>query len=198
MLEGAIIVALVRVVAFALGGLLAYFGYRLFAMVPQQDESGAKIETPGLTITLSRIAPGTFFAACAAGIAIASFIYPIKIGEGEKGVLGASPSAQSAVDIQRGHEVREGAGASPSTATANAEHIRSALLHLACLRDAHTLDEDQKAAIDQARVALMARLWMEEWGEFEAFETWALEQRGAAPVTAVEYVFTRKDRRCPS
>ena len=65
-LDAAIVVALVRMVAFGISGLLAYFGYRLFFTVPQQTESGGRIETPGLTITLSRIGPGTFFAVCAA------------------------------------------------------------------------------------------------------------------------------------
>jgi hypothetical protein len=179
-------------VGFAIAGLLAYFGYRLFSAVPQQDKSGGKIEAPGLTITLSRIGPGTFFAVCAAGIVAASFVYPIRITGSE--VIGASPETISSA----APTVRQPGTASTSALEADAAHIRSALLQLACLRDAYPLTEDEQTAIDQARVALMGRLWREKWGEFEAFETWALERHGDAPVAAVEDLFTRKDPRCSS
>ncbi|MDH3640457.1 MAG: hypothetical protein OES38_00035 [Gammaproteobacteria bacterium] len=173
---------------------MAYFGYRLFFAVPQQSESGGKIETPGLTITLTRIGPGTFFAICAAGIVIASFAYPIEIRK--EGVIGSTGKVSEVEAERRTSIASEVKAVKTAAIDADASHVRAALLHLACIRDASRLKDDERTAIDQARVALMLRLWREKWGEFEAFETWALERRGAPPVTAIAEIFSRKDPRC--
>lgn len=194
-LHAAIVVAIVRTVAFGISGLMAYFGYRLFFAVPQQSEGGGRIEVPGLTITLSRIGPGTFFAICAAGIVIASFAYPIEITG--QGVLGSTGEvSQDVGDGDRAAIAQQIAATTTSATEAKAAHVRNALLHLACVRDAYPLKEDEQTAIDHARVALMARLWHEKWGEFPAFETWALERRGEPPVAAAEHIFSGKDPRC--
>ena len=194
-LEAGIVIALVRIVAFCISGLLAYFGYRLFFTVPSKSDSGGKIETPGLTITLSRIAPGTFFAICSACIIIASFVYPITITpQGAVGALGDNPQVSQRNELLE--ELDQVAPPSLSVAQANQAHVRKALQHLACVRAKYSLIEDEMTALDHARVALMARLWQESWGEFRNFEAWALENSGTAPVAIVEHIYTQKDPRC--
>lgn len=193
------IIGVIRVVAFAVAGLLAYFGYKLFFAVPNKSESGGKIETPGLTITLSRIAPGTFFAICGAGIVIASFIYPMEI----KGLAAGGGVIGSVGGISQSQTSGTGDTPSPpppplteSATEAQRSHFSKAIQQLNCLRMKNQLAESELNAIDQARVALMARLWMKEWGDFQAFETWALERRGNEPVTRVKDLFTQEDARC--
>lgn|GEM_PF-5905731 len=195
------IIGVIRVVAFAIAGLLAYFGYKLFFAVPNKSESGGKIETPGLTITLSRIAPGTFFAICGAGIVIASFIYPMKIdgmnGGSAMGSIGqVSENREPPLGTTNTQPPPPTASLNQSITDAQRAHFVKAIQQLNCLRTKTQLKESEVNAIDQARVALMARLWIEDWGNFQAFETWALEGRGDPPVTRVQDLFTQEDPRC--
>lgn len=192
-----ITVAVVRIIAFAISALLAYFGYRLFFAVPNHSESGAKIETPGLNITLSRIAPGTFFAICSAGIIVASFIYPMKIELSEASVLGSI--SEQASDLKRKEIIKavdEVNSKNESIYIAERAHLTKSLHMLACIKDNYSYSDDEKTAIDFARVALMSRLWNKKWGDFETFEVWALEGRGKTPVAIVKHLFTEKDVRC--
>ncbi|MCW8934323.1 MAG: hypothetical protein OQK98_06330 [Gammaproteobacteria bacterium] len=194
-IKAGIIVALVRLVALLISGLLAYFGYRLFFDVPYESSSGGTIETPGLTISLSRLAPGTFFAICSAGIIIASFTYPIKITP--DAVMGsvsevASNTTQQAIDRAM-NEVSEN---NDSATSANKAHLSKALQQLTCVRYIYNFKQHEISAIDYARVALMYQMWDDGWGEFDQFESWALEARGDAPVRTVEEIFNRRDPRC--
>lgn len=192
-----IIIALLRMVAFVISGLLAYFGYRLFFTVPHQTESGGKIETPGLTITLSRIAPGTFFAICAAGIVIASFLYPMRIEGLYGGAIGATDQVKFRQEREKfADEMQKTTLINQSTLEANAAHLRTATHQMACIRQKYNYTEDESNAIDQARVALMTRLWQPKWGDFQTFEAWALEGRGDPPITFVKHLYTEKDPRC--
>lgn len=201
-IAASMIVGVVRIVAFTIAGLLAYFGYKLFFSVPHKSDSGGTIETPGLTITLSRIAPGTFFAICAAGIVVASFVYPMKI-QLDNGVYGAGAAVGSLGEITSNKEQLPDTPASqalspliqPATEAQRA-HVLKALQHLNCLRTKSQLEDSEVNAIDQARVALVGRIWIEDWGDFQIFETWAMEGRGDPPVTRLHSLFNQEHPQC--
>ena len=63
------------------GGVISIFlGYRLFAMTTLPDLASGTFKTKILQITLSKAAPGIFFALFGAAILIVSLSEPIKVG----------------------------------------------------------------------------------------------------------------------
>lgn len=79
-----------RIVAVAIGVASIYLGYRLFVAVPLHRESEGKVVLPGdISIYLSKIGPGAFFALVGAIIVAVSFQQTIMYREG----LGTSPEA---------------------------------------------------------------------------------------------------------
>ena len=187
-----LLVGILRVAGLAVAALLAYFGYRLFMTVPTGHGDG-EIKGLGVTVTLTRVGPGTFFALFSAAIVVGSFAYPIKITP--KGLIGAAPLTASTPAIPLPSETGDENG---EVAPEEAEFWRTALGVLLCLRQSNTIEETAAVAIDHGRVALMQRLWRPAWGEFAVFEVWALEGRGDPPVTAARETFNREDARCAS
>jgi hypothetical protein len=55
--------AIERIIAICVAGVCIYLGYRLFIKLPEQSDSSGKVILPGnISIYLSRIGPGVFFA----------------------------------------------------------------------------------------------------------------------------------------
>ena len=62
-MEPVIMRAIERILAVLIGGLSVYLGYNLFLHLPEQTDSAGKIILPGnISIYLSRVGPGVFFA----------------------------------------------------------------------------------------------------------------------------------------
>ena len=69
MMDPGILRALERLLDAAIGGLSIYLGYRLFLKLPDKTDSQGKIILPGnISIFLSRVGPGVFFALFGAAV----------------------------------------------------------------------------------------------------------------------------------
>ena len=82
--------AIERIIATLTGALLVYLGYRLFVHLPERTDSDGKFILPGnISIYMSRVGPGAFFALFGTCIVIASFYFSLTIqsqnGESDKG-----------------------------------------------------------------------------------------------------------------
>lgn len=68
-----------RILAIAIGGLAVYLGYRLFLALPEQANSEGKVVLPGnISVYLSRVGPGAFFALFGAIVVASSLYFSIK------------------------------------------------------------------------------------------------------------------------
>jgi hypothetical protein len=156
-----IIRAIERIIATLTGALLVYLGYRLFLSLPDQSDSQGKFILPGnISIYMSRIGPGAFFALFGAGVVVASFYFSMSI----------APSND--VDKKTNHiSYIGGSEASPEENRANV------------LGDVYILNRTQKdpvavnldelrPAVVRIKLALMHDVWDEKWGDYEKFRAW--------------------------
>jgi hypothetical protein len=66
--------SLERITSVLIGGLSIYLGFRLFLEIPQRSESEGKFVLPGgISVYLTRVGPGVFFALFGAVIVATSF-----------------------------------------------------------------------------------------------------------------------------
>jgi hypothetical protein len=162
--------ALERVLLVLVGALAVYLGYSLFRHMPTVNRSEGKLELPGgVSIFLSRIGPGVFFATFGCAIIGYSVTKPVSISlptlQGQAiefssiGQASSPPRAVMPVAI---------AGLEPEVAVARLNGF------LAASRD--TLPGPEFAELEQAiraaKFALMLMHWKPEWGDRSAFEKW--------------------------
>ena len=190
-----------RVLGILLGGLLIYFGYRLFLGSSRKGrrESGAgEFSLGGSKVSLTKVGPGVFFAIFGAGLIAFTFAHPMTVkvpvpattkppgGSGSAGV--AASSEFSFV----------GAVSAPQTAEDRArlrgEAQRDVVALNRALDRASAAERTELAhAVMQAKVALMEPLWAEDWGDPAEFRDW-LDKGGSPPagVKAAVDFFQRK------
>lgn len=171
-----------RILAVAIGGLAIYLGYRLFSLVPEsRDGEGRVTLAKDVSLVVSRVGPGVFFALFGAGAV------GLSLHEGVDVTVRAAPTEEigPAVDFH-------GAGLSAEMDDrADARMLlRREIAILNTLPE--LLDPDLPAqdrthveqAIPRIKLALMRPLWGEAsagWGTPEDFERWRREGRPGAP-----------------
>ena len=171
-----------RILSILIGGMLIYFGYRLFLSLPGKrgrDGGSGEFSLGGANkVKLSKVGPGVFFAVFGAGLIAYSFAKPMKVN-----IPGAAPNAQSSPRAANAPSAGTGA-----VATAGFSYVGAV--------SAPETDEDRtqvERAVVRAKVALMEPLWAEDWGELKDFRDW-LAKGGTPPdktQPAVDY-FQRK------
>ena len=83
-----------RLLGLLAGGLCVVLGYRLFVKLPEKTDSSGKVVLPGgVSIWLSRVGPGIFFALFGAAIVAYSFASTVKVTNEQ---TGPSPRASTA------------------------------------------------------------------------------------------------------
>lgn len=166
-----------RVLLVLAGGLAIYLGYQLFALIPAADRSEGRIALPGgVSIFLTRIGPGVFFALFGCAIIAYSvtkpveFRIPVEVSAGR-----AAPG-----DARSGSYVQySGLGPAPaarSTPTGLDPAVIVGRLngYLEDMRqrlDRPAADEFE-AAVRAAKLAVMLDAWKSEWGDRAAFVNW--------------------------
>ena len=69
-----------RIIAVLIGGFSVYLGYRLFMNLPEQKDSEGRIILPGdISVYLSRVGPGVFFALFGSVVLGISFYFQLTI-----------------------------------------------------------------------------------------------------------------------
>lgn len=173
-----------RILGVAIGGLLIYFGYRLFLDVRgRRGDGSGDFSVPGGTkIKLSKVGPGVFFAIFGAGLITFSIVRPVSLTTSgpiaptkEKAGTTAALKFMGAASVPESgvEEVRR----------ADAKKDIAALNRLV-ERSAATLTPQERVsletAVEHAKLALMEPLWAEDWGDLADFREW-LEKRASAP-----------------
>jgi hypothetical protein len=166
------------------GGIVAVvLGYRLFINLPMLDANGeGKIELPGgVSIYLSRIGPGVFFALF--GIAVLTYaLKPVDFSL-EVSTAAAAASAPGAPQAANQKVKYSGIGASstPDLGQREAERNRAVgtVVDLKKVEDVVEITlkgqakDDAKAAIEDAKFRIMKSVWDEDsWGSLTEFERW--------------------------
>ncbi|MEQ1950505.1 hypothetical protein [Mesorhizobium sp. CN2-181] len=161
-----------RIIAVIIGGLAIYFGYRLFLSIPDQRSDGrAEISlSKDRRLLVSRVGPGTFFALFGTAVLVASYAFPVKIGNN---------SGLSTQDVAR-QLVPDETGPLPPRPI-NFDELSQSLAFLKDL-EARQLAAASEADRDQVnrrfravKLALMGRAWQSEWGDPTEFEIWLNE-----------------------
>ena len=197
-MELLVVRALERVLAVVVGGLSIYLGYRLFVAVKATGEGSARVKLPSdMTVMVSRVGPGVFFALFGALVVGASFAFPIRYSQSESQAADGPSTRLTEVSgvgpqvvVPSGSHGRTGAtDAARSSIEQPAEaERRQAREHVGFLNQSAALLEpslseaQRERALDETRRAklfLMRSVWDPSWGDAEAFQRWT-EGRGPA------------------
>ena len=197
-----------RILSILVGGMLIYFGYRLFLSLPGKrgrDGGSGEFSLGGANkVKLSKVGPGVFFAIFGAGLIAYSFAKPMKVNiPGAAPSTQTSPSASAAPSTPTGVVAAAGfsyvgAVSAPETEEDRARmriETQEDIIVLNRALDRANVSERPKLerAVVKAKVALMEPLWAEDWGELKDFRDW-LAKGGTPPdktQPAVDY-FQRK------
>jgi hypothetical protein len=194
-----------RILSILIGGMLIYFGYRLFLSLPGKrgrDGGSGEFSLGGANkVKLSKVGPGVFFAIFGAGLIAYSFAKPMKVNIPAAAQTAPSapnaPSAGTGVVAAAGFSY-VGAVSAPETdedrARMRNETQQDIIILNRALDRANASERSQvERAVVRAKVALMEPLWAEDWGELKDFRDW-LAKGGTPPdktQPAVDY-FQRK------
>ena len=162
--------ALERILAVGIGGLSIYLGYRLFLHIPDQRDSEGRVRLPGgISIFLSRVGPGAFFALFGAFVVGLSFYYSIvyskSVSKGGETIqstdysgLGSRVTSTGELDrIQAGDDLAFLANKLPSLLRPDLTAARR---------------NDMDALTQRLDLALIRMAWVPDWGSFEEFRRW--------------------------
>jgi hypothetical protein len=188
-----------RILGVLVGGILIYFGYRLFldARVKRGRNGGSGDFTlaGGNKIKLSRVGPGVFFALFGAGLIVFSLTRSVSLTTtGPAPAPSAKGSAANSVATVK----FIGATSLPENDEERAQRRTEmqqqiAILNRAVDRASPAERPELELAVAHSKLALMERLWADEWGDLADFREW-LEKGGVPPAdskTAVE-IFQRR------
>jgi hypothetical protein len=174
-----------RITAVLIGGLAVYLGYRLFLSTPEHRNSAGKFALPwDISIAMSRVGPGVFFALFGVAAVCLALIRPIEIsspGRGHVEGQGGSLSLRYMGESTLGDP----------TARADARSLlrREIALLNTVLRllpaDLPEHDRDDiERGIARIKLALMTPVWgtaNEGFGEVSEFEHWIREREPDPP-----------------
>ena len=181
-LVGILLNGIQHIIAILVGLTSVYLGYRLFLELPRRREGEAKLDLPGsVSILLSRIGPGIFFALFGLGMIIYSIMKPIEITDIAEQVA----SAESVTTVKRSRTLT-GLGqqnpSSPQLQAFAAVDRATVISRLNRISDAVAQSQQGPALVDttiagrEAKLALMREVWKPEWGEYTVFHLWVTEQ----------------------
>ncbi len=182
--------ALERLLIVAVGALAVYIGYRLFVLMPLRKEGEGKLDLPGgVSIVLSRIGPGVFFALFGAGLiaysaAPVSFKLPQEMLEVARQANAASGYAEYVGMTDQARAARAERVVPPDASVPRevvVETLNSVAENaLTDLTGSQKLDAD--IAIREAKLALMREIWDEtRWGDYAAFHRWVIVAAETGP-----------------
>jgi hypothetical protein len=171
-----------RLLGLLSGALCVVLGYRLFINLPDKTDSGGKVVLPGgVSIWLSRVGPGIFFALFGAAIVAYSFASTVRVTNEQ----GAAPSQASsdtpgATFAMRRQEIAamSARAAKSDTTERTLIELRGAMADLNATidrlgRDVAPPERDRLiAGLQNAKVLLLRSAWMPAWGDPARFQSW--------------------------
>jgi hypothetical protein len=174
-----------RMLGLLAGVLCVVLGYRLFIRLPEKTDSAGKVVLPGgISIWMSRVGPGCFFALFGAAIVAYSFTSAVKVAD-ERAMPSVRPAGegQSEAVALRKQEISamsdRSARAAKSAASEEALiELRTALATLNAAidrlqRDTAPPERDRLVAgLQNAKTMLLRAAWNPVWGDPARFQSW--------------------------
>ena len=171
-----------RLLGLLSGALCVVLGYRLFINLPEKTDSSGKVVLPGgVSIWLSRVGPGIFFALFGAAIVAYSFASTVRVTN-EQSAASSQPSSDppgTALAMRR----QEIAAMSARAAKADTKEqmlidLRVSMTDLNTAidrlgRDVAPPERDRLVAgLQNAKMLLLRTAWIPTWGDPARFQTW--------------------------
>lgn len=192
-----------------LGGILSVLlGYRLFMNLPMLERGGGKIQLPGgISIFLTRIGPGVFFALFGTGVLGYAMHQSVTV------TGGAAPArAPATANASASSGPIAYSGAVPNRTSADTEQRQAerngvvgtirALRALEAAVESSLQGQARVSAmigLDDAKARLMGSVWDErDWGPRAAFEAWrnaGMPQPAPAAIERAADIFAGPARR---
>ncbi|MGH6926487.1 MAG: hypothetical protein ACRED5_22390 [Propylenella sp.] len=182
--------ALERLLIVAVGALAIFIGFRLFVLMPLRKEGESKLDLPGgVSIVLSRVGPGIFFALFGTGL-IAYSASPVSFKLPEQVASAANEATvQTAVAHYLGMIDRAGSasagGTLPEASVPRGTVVKALNAWAAKAADLPTGERlDAQMAVREAKLSLMREIWdSAKWGDYAAFHRWIVvsAETGAPP-----------------
>lgn len=177
--------ALERIIAVLIGGLAIYLGYQLFIHLPTQMNSEGKIVLPGdISVYLSRVGPGAFFALFGTIVVAASFYFQFKTsvtGAGSQESAKVESSSSIAVSYLAATEGMSDKQALESARSRVLTDIRTmnqlhARLSGQSQGDSVRIAEEERTdliiMIPRFKLAVLFTVWDKDWGDYARFAKW--------------------------
>ena len=171
-----------RLLGLLSGALCVVPGDRLFINLPEKTDSSGKVVLPGgVSIWLSRVGPGIFFALFGAAIVAYSFASTVRVtNEQSAGPSQASSDAPGTTLAMRRQEIAAmSARAAKSDATEQMlSELRGSMtdLNAAIDRLGRVVAPPERdrlvSGLQNAKVLLLRSAWMPTWGDHARFQSW--------------------------
>ena len=187
-MEPIILRSLERILDAVMGGVSIYLGYRLFLKLPDKTDSSGKIILPGnISIYLSRVGPGIFFALFGAAVIALSLHHSI--------VYRVEPSAAQNMQTAQTDQARlVYQGATPGGSVADSAILKERRARLEYLMPwlnsvpgllVPNLQiekrHDLEIRLPAVKLTLLESVWGTDWGDFNDFKQWAELGAGGQP-----------------
>ncbi len=193
-LAGIIIIGIQHILTILVGMCSVYLGYRLFLHMPKRREGETRLDLPGgVSILLSRVGPGTFFALFGAAMIVYSITKPLEVKDIAENVV----TADGGNSIRRDRSLTGLGTANAAQTTEKATRFaipRAVIIGRlnAILAEAENTKSgsqllDLQIAVKEAKLSLLREAWNSEWGDYDRFHRWITERFGqGAPPEGLE------------
>jgi hypothetical protein len=182
-----------RLLGVGIGGMSMYLGYNLFTKLPNRADSSGKMILPGgVSIWLSRVGPGVFFALFGAAIVLTDFMHGITTTSHVRQYTTDATGPKVATEATEERHLRSGMGAVPPEAEPKAlQRVKEARMQIRTLNlewpQALRSDLDARerntllATRDYSKRQILLSVWIPDWGSPIDFESWALNGAKGRP-----------------
>src|SRR5215216_1228911 len=171
-----------RLLGLLSGALCVVLGYRLFINLPEKTNSAGKVVLPGgVSIWLSRVGPGIFFALFGAAIVAYSFASTVRVTNEQSAASSqaSSDTPGAALAMRRQEIAAMSARAAKSDATEQMlNDLRGSMTDLNAAidrlgRNVAPPERDRLVAgLQNAKVLLLRSAWIPAWGDPTRFQSW--------------------------
>jgi branched-subunit amino acid transport protein len=177
--------ALERIIAVLVGGLTILLGYKLFMHLPTQTNSEGKVVLPGnISVYLSRVGPGAFFALFGTIVLTASFYFQFKFNP-EQRIAAMAPAESKISEAAFSYlTATEGIGDQQAIESARSRVIKdlrtlnrlNTRLNSAVQGDRVLMNENERTdlmlTLPKIKLALLFTVWGKDWGDYASFAKW--------------------------
>ncbi len=171
-MDPALLRSLERILAVGIGGLSIVLGYRLFLALPEQRDSSGTVKLPwNISIVLSRVGPGAFFALFGAAVVAFGLDSAVSITSER---ITTSAGVESETMSMSG--LVSGAATTGETPAVRRLRLEAQVGFLNALPLRSDLAEQDRQSVQEqvndVKLALMQAAWAADWGDFAAFKSW--------------------------